>query len=119
MHVLVKNANVKNNYFSVIFTDNVVCSAESLKKKEQLKELEKNLRDPKQSYAFQPESEPVHSRRGTTNDEVPRTLITTDISVQHQPEDMYRTSMMTDFNKQSIIDQPERKVPQPVGQSCC
>lgn len=109
--MLVKNANVKNNYFSVIFSDNVVCKIESLKKKEQLKELEKNLRDPKQSYAFQPESEPVGSPRGT--------MITSDVSAQHQPENMYRTTMMTDFNNKSIIDQPERKIPQPVGQSCC
>ena len=37
VHVLVKNANVKNNIFSVIFTENAVCSAESLRKQEHLK----------------------------------------------------------------------------------
>ena len=82
--------------------------------------MEKDLRDPKQSYAFQPESEPVQSRRGTANhDEVPKTLIVLDESNPKLPEEMYRTSVMTDMNKQSIIERPSKKVPQPVGNSCC
>ena len=58
MGVLVKNANVKNNYFSVIFSEGVVL--EESKPKEHI--IEETKRDPKKSYAFQPESEPGNPR---------------------------------------------------------
>jgi hypothetical protein len=56
--VLVKNANVKNNIFTVIFADG--CVIEHVEPK--VENLEKNVRDPKKSYAFQPESEPGNPR---------------------------------------------------------
>ena len=48
--VLVKNANVKNNYFSVIFSEGVVFEEREREAKEQI--IEETKRDPKKSYAF-------------------------------------------------------------------
>ena len=49
---------MKNNYFSVIFSEGVVF--EESKAKEII--VEETKRDPKKSYAFQPESEPGNPR---------------------------------------------------------
>jgi hypothetical protein len=59
MTVIAKNANVKNNYFSVIFGDATIVKQEALRKEVQAEKGQNQ--HPKKSYGFQPESEPVHS----------------------------------------------------------
>ena len=62
---MIKGAGVKNNQFSVICSEQAIVKAEDSKKQARIGELETNVRDPKQSYAHQPESEPGNVRQNS------------------------------------------------------
>lgn len=62
---MIKGAGVKNNQFSVICSEQAIVKADELQKEARLGELENNVRDPKQSYAHQPESEPGNVRQNS------------------------------------------------------